>query len=230
MTRLAIYLLIVTFIAGCGAKRPPQAGLPLIPGGFVNTLSSSVTISLKNHEKSISGRGVMLYRRPDQLRIVLLSPFGTRVMEALIEGERLTLVYPSEGVAYSGAIADMPPEAGQKGFAMMRWVLDSDQPKGAPDNGLFERPSKNGVVEMVRMRDGVVIEKSLSSGEKVFYRSHEVVSGVRLAMELDMFSGEGERITLSIEDPEVNGPVDENAFTLSLNGLTRYPLSEMKVR
>ena len=74
------FLTIITpllFIAACGTLRPtldynPEAGL--------DTLSAAVSLSISTADRGMSGSGFMVYRRPDQLHLVMLSPFGTTMI------------------------------------------------------------------------------------------------------------------------------------------------------
>lgn len=225
---LAILLSAAALLSGCTTVRPAPDSALATPGAVVETLSSTVSISLRTAEKSISGRGVMVYRRPDQLRLIMLSPLGTAVMDTLVSGDRLTIAYPPDGVAFTGNIADLPASAGREGWAMMRWVMDSDLPKDAPLNGEFERIGKNGRPEKLTIKKGVVFEKSMASGEQVKYREHQLSGGIWLPLELQMQSAEGDRIRLTLEEPELNTELDIQAFSLPVAGFRLYPLSGLK--
>lgn len=230
MFRLSVLIILSALLSACAMKQPFTDNSQAVPGRVVETLSSSVTLSLRSGEKNISGRGFMVYRRPDQMRLIMLSPFGTTVMEAQLAGERLTLTYPADGVAYQGQIKDLPPATGQRGFAMLRWVLDSEPPMGAPVSGVVEQQASRGGQEQITIKNGVVLEKSLKSGEQVRYRNHTVLAGVRLPLELQLESAEGDRIRLVLEEPEVNTELEEQMFTVPLQGLRLFPLSQLKAR
>lgn len=229
MLRL-LFLLLIMLLPACAGRTPLPALELAVPGAVVETISSTVVLSVRTAEKNMSARGVMLYRRPDQMRLVLLSPFGTTLMEALLHGEQLTLAYPSNGVAYRGAVKELPASSGQQGFAMLHWVLASDPPADAPLDGLVERRTERGDLERVTIKNGLVVEKELSGGEQVRYRNHTILSGVLLPLELLMINRDGDRIRLQLEEPEVNQPLEEQSFTLLLQGLRLLPLSELKTR
>ena len=230
MFRFCVLIILSVLLSACATKPLFTDNSQVVPGRVVETLSSSVTLSLRTGEKNISGRGFMVYRRPDQMRLILLSPFGTTVMEAQLAGERLTLTYPADGVAYQGQIKDLPPATGQRGFAMLRWVLDSEPPIGAPASGVVEQQASQGGQERITIKNGLVLEKSLKSGEQVRYRNHTVLAGVRLPLELQMESAEGDRIRLVLEEPEVNTELEEPMFNVPLQGLRLFPLSQLKAR
>lgn len=227
MYRLLL-LIIAGLLAACSTTRPVGDTSPLTPGAVVETISSTVTLSLRTTEKNLAGRGVMVYRRPDQLRLILLSPFGTTVMEAQVSGDQLTLAYPASGVAYQGKLNELPAAAGQRSFVMLRWVLESDPPPGAPATGEMQRAAARGGQERISLQDGQVVEKNLSSGERVRYRNYITRAGVRLPLEVQMESAEGDRIRLTLEDPEVNTPLEQQLFTIPLQGLQLRPLTELQ--
>ncbi len=228
MPRLLPYLLFL-LLAACTTTHPVLQNSPMVPGAVVDTISSTVTLSLHSTERNLSGRGVMVYRRPDQLRLIMLSPFGTTVMEAQVMGDRLTLSYPASGVAYQGRIDELPASAsGQRGLALLRWVLESDPPAGAPYNGEVEHATSRGAMERISMRDGQVVEKDLPSGERVRYRNRTVLAGVQIPLELQMENADGARIRLTLEDPEVNTPLEDKVFSIPLQGMRVLPLSELK--
>lgn len=236
MSRLALVLaclLTMVLLGACSttAPRPMALSSTVVssPAKTLESLSSSVTLSFRTTEKHISGRGVMLYQRPDQLRLVLLSPFGTTIMEALLNGQQLTLAYPSNGVAYSGLISQLPPEAGgQQPWRLLQWVLASEPPAGAPQQGTITRSLERGGDETITLEHGLVVEKQLKRGGRVRYRNYHLVHGIWLPMELLMEGMDGERITVTLEEPEVNEELGEQAFAPRLAGLRLLPLSEFK--
>jgi len=227
MYRLLL-IIVAGLLAACSTPRLLPVSLQITPGGGVETINSTVTFSLRTSEKHLAGRGVMVYRRPDQVRLILLSPFGTTLMEVQVLGDRLTLAYPASGVAYQGRINELSGATGQRVFAMLRWVLEMDAPVGAPHTGETERPATAGGVERISMKDGLVVEKNQQSGEQVRYRNYAVQAGVSLPLELQVVSAEGDRIRLTMEEPEVNIHLDEQLFAVPLAGLRLLPLSELR--
>lgn len=233
LTRLKsiVFLLLAlsaVLFSGCAATTPRLDTSQVVPGRKVETLSASVTLALRSGEKNISGRGFMVYRRPDQLRLIMLSPFGTTVMETRLDGPLLTLAYPANGEAFQGNIKDLPAATGQRGLAMLQWVLASDPPLNAPQNGVVEQLTERGAKEQITLKYGLVTEKSLASGEQVRYRNYTVLEGVLVPLELQMESSEGDRIRLTLEEPEINTELEPQMFTVPLQGLRLYPLSALK--
>jgi hypothetical protein len=92
-------LLLPLFFSACAAL--PKVPLDYTQGAVVSSISSEVSLSARSSGKSLSGHGFMVYQRPDKVHLVVLSPFGTTLMEVYTLGDRITLVYPSQGVAYA---------------------------------------------------------------------------------------------------------------------------------
>ena len=54
------------------------------------------------------------------------------------------------------------------------------------------------------------------------------MNGVPLATEIVMDSHDGGRFRIRISEPEVNAELAPDAFSIRLDGLTGYPLSELQ--
>ena len=213
------------FLAACGTVRP---ALDYNPGATVDTLSAAVSMSLTTADKGMSGSGFLIYRRPDQLHLVLLSPFGTTMMEIFSRGEQITLLYPGNSTAYVGNVTDLPAKGGLQGWRLMRWIMDAEPSGDVGQNGTIERTGAQGVVEKVTFQNGLVTEKSTKNGEKVYYSRYTVAGGVPFAAELDLRSNQDDRIRIVLDEPEINTPLDEAVFQPRLEGMKILPLSELK--
>ncbi len=225
MHKLLLCIFAMLLFAACSTTRPLPDMDKTVAGTELETISSAVSISFRSTQKSFSARGVMVYQQPDKLRLVVLTPFGTTALEAFLVGDQLTLLDASKGVAFSGPLAQIPADAGQRVWKMMRWVLAGSLP--SDKDGVYQRPWMGGL-ETVTVRNGLLLEKRLESGEKVRYDRHVVVAGMLLAEELLMENSEGDRIRLLLEEPEVNVALPENAFVPRLDGLRLLPLSALK--
>jgi len=223
-----IVLLSALLVSACATA--PKVPLEFAPGGVVATLSSEVSLSARTAAGSMSGHGFMVYRRPDQVHLVMLSPFGTTLFEIFTKDDLITLVYPSQGVAYTGRFDELPDDKGMQGWRLMRWVMDAD-PAGQKDqNGVIERAARQGGQEKVTFEAGLITSKTNENGDRVFYREYRVVNGVPVATELEIFNGNDDRIRLKLDEPEVNTPLDDAAFTPRLDGLRLLPLAALQVR
>lgn len=224
LLKIFAYLLPLLLLSACVTA-------PVIkfkPGATLETLSSAVSLSINTTDRSMSGSGFMVYRRPDQLHLVMLSPFGTTLLEAFALGERITLLYPSSSTAYTGRIADLPDKGGLQGWRMMRWVMDADPAASSSFNGIVERSGILGGKESVTYENGLVTVKSNPDGDKVYYSRHSAVSGVPFAAEVEVRNSRDDRIRIVLDEPEVNVPLDDAVFRPRLEGVTLLPLSELQ--
>ncbi|HEY4743854.1 MAG TPA: hypothetical protein VIH45_04290 [Desulfuromonadaceae bacterium] len=219
---------IPLFLLAACATALPRPGIDYQPGRVVETLSSSVSVSIHTATTMMGGHGFLVYRRPDQLHLVILSPFGTTLMEAFALGERVTLVYPGRSVAYSGLITELPDKDGLQGWSMMRWVMDADPPGDGLVNGTVERVTTQGVRERVTVENGLVTAKVSAAGDKVYYSNYTVINGVPLATEIDLRNARDDRILLNLSEPEVNIRLDDAALLPRLTDMTVLPLSAIK--
>jgi hypothetical protein len=224
--RLIKKLLPLLLLTACATVPAPP--LDYRPGAVVETISSAVSLSIHAADSSMGGNGYLLFRRPDQLHLVMLSPFGTTMMEAFALGDRITLMYPSRSTAYVGHFDELPDKGGLQGWRLMRWVMDADPSGKMPLSGRVERISKQGFSEVVTYENGLVTSKESSDGDQVHYRNYSVVNGVPLAGELDMRNSRGDRIRIVLDEPEVNTPLENAVFTPRLDGLTVLPLSAIQ--
>jgi hypothetical protein len=215
-------------ISACAAVQ--KVPVVYTPGSLIKTLSSAVSLSVRSSAGSVAGHGYMVYRRPDQIHLVALSPFGTTLLEAFALNERITLVYPLQGVAYTGRFDELPDASGLQGWRLMRWVMDADPSEQSSKNGSIERALTQGGRETITYESGLVSAKSTTAGDRVFYRDYVLVNGVPLALELEIVNARADRFRLKLEEPEVNVPLDAAVFTPRLDGLTVLPLSALPVK
>jgi len=213
-------------LAACGTL--PRPGSDFQPGAVVETLSSAVSVAITTGDTAMSGNGFMVYRRPDQLHLVVLTPFGSTFMEAFVQGDRITLVYPSNAIAYSGPVSDLPQKNGMVGWSMMRWIMDADPSVDGLMNGTVERSGKQGGKEKVTFENGLITAKVSAAGDKVYYSNYTVISRVPLATEIDLRNTRDDRVLLNLSEPEVNTPLDDAALLPRLDGITVLPLTELK--
>lgn len=225
--RLLKHLLPLLLLTACATIPTPP--LEHRPGAVMETLSSAVSISIHTAGRSMGGSGYLLFRRPDQLHLVVLSPFGTTMLEAFALGDRITLIYPSRSTAYVGSFDELPEKGGLQGWRLMRWVMDADpREAGQPLNGTVERPGTLGSSEKVTYENGLVTAKDSAHGDHVSYSNYTVVNGVPVAAELDLRNARDNRIRITLDEPEVNTHLDDAVFAPHLDGLTIMPLSAIQ--
>lgn len=224
--RLTYTLIVFTILSGCVST--PRQSLTYEHGAVVNSLSTGISLSVHSAEQSMSGSGFMVYRRPDKVHMILLSPFGTTLFEVFALGDRITLVYPSQGVAYSGRLNELPEKGGSQGWHLMRWVMDADPPGKSKPDGTYENINNQGLKEKITIEQGLITSKSNSAGEHIYYGNYTVINGVPLAGEIDIRNKIDDRILLKLQEPEVNTPLEDTAFIPHLDGLKVLPLSAIE--
>lgn len=222
---IALCIISTALLCGCATTGTVR---DYDPGAVMETLSSSVALSIHTSDRGMSGQGYMVYRKPDEVHLVVLSPFGTTIMEIFALDTRVTLVFPSKNTAYTGTIDELPDTGGLQGWRMMRWVMDANPSVEPYANGTVERMSKLGFVEKVTYADGLVISKTAPNGDQVFYEKYEVVNGVPVAVKVEMRNSSGDRVRLTLNEPEVNTVLENAVFTPQLNGFTILPLSALR--
>jgi len=218
---------VLALIAGC-AVFTPKPPLEYRPGAQVDTLSAAVSLSITKGEQGMGANGFLLYQRPDRMRVVILSPFGTTLMETVVAGEQVTVVDNSKGVAFRGMLSELPQQGEGDTWRQARWVMDVPSPGSSVRDGSVERTNGTGLQERVTFENGLVVAKSLSNGDEAHYNDYVVVNGVPVATEIIMYSRDGGRFRIKINEPEVNTGLAPEAFTPHLDNLTLYPLSALQ--
>jgi YD repeat-containing protein len=216
----------ILLLAGCAApQRPPLTGL--VPGREVETLQSAITMTVKTADRSMGGRGFLVFKRPDRFHLAVLSPFGPTLADIYSDGKQFTCVIPSRQTAYSGSIEELPDREGLKAWSMMRWVVE---PTPAPGPALVRgHVNGSGVRERLYYDEqGLLVRKETEEGDRVDYRDHRNVEGVALPESIELGNRAGDTVTIFFDEPEVNRPVDEKALQPNLGGLTVQPFSSFK--
>lgn len=219
-------LLPLLLLTACATIATPPVDYR--PGAVVETLSSAVSLSIHASDGSMGGSGYLVFRRPDQLHLVVLSPFGTTMMEAFALGDRITLIYPSHSTAYVGSFDELPDKGGVQGWRLMRWVMDADPHEDRRFSGTVARVNKLGSTDKITYVNGLVAAKESPAGDHADYSRYFAVNGVPVAAELELRNGRGDRIRITLDEPEVNTPLDNAVFVPHLDGLTIVPLAALQ--
>ena len=227
MNRFILYVLFIAGLLLSSGCATTHVALEFTPGAVVETLSSAVSLSIHASDRSMGGNGYLVFRKPDQLHLVVLSPFGTTMLEAFALGEQITLVYPSQMTAYSGRFDELPEKGGLQGWRMMRWVMDADSGDKRL-NGTVERMGKLGFTEKVTFENGLVTSKVSPDGDQVYYENYALINGVPVAAVVEIRNDRDDRVRLVLDEPEINTPLDAAAFKPQLDGMTILPLSAIQ--
>lgn len=223
--------LLLLLVCSCSTGRPANGDLTGVrPDALLSTLSANVEISYRNGDKSGTVRGLMIYRRPDRFRVVLLSPFGSTLMEAALTGDEVTLLYPAQQAAFRGTISQLPLKAGLDAWKLLPWVFELQQPVEGAVSGSASavRRQSQGHEETVVYDGGLIAEKRRDNGERVRYAGYRNVEGVALAMAYEIATADGAWVRLRLDEPGVNGELAEQAFSVVLRGVRVFPLSLLK--
>ena len=226
MMKASLLFTALLLFAGCAAApRQPLTGL--VPGREVETLQSALSISLKTADRSMGGRGFLIFKRPDRFHIAVLSPFGPTLADIYSDGERLTCVIPSRQTAYSGLISELPDRDGLKAWAMMRWVVERT-PVAGPSL-VREQINRSGVRERLYYDEqGLLERKETEEGDRVVYRDYRNVNGVAVPESIELSNRRDDTVRIVFDEPEVNQPVEEAALKPNLEGVAVLPFSEFR--
>jgi hypothetical protein len=217
------------FLLTAGCASIPIEQPPYRAGATLETLTAAVTISVKAPQGSTGGRGYMVFQRPDRFHLVILTPFGTTAVETFSADDRLTILIPSRGEAYSGTFDELPAESPLRGWRMIR-LMAVDEPLYDPvKRGAVEK-SDSSAGEITSYYDGAGLleRKAFSGGEEVFFRNYRSEKGVPFPGTIEFTDRNGSRVKVAFDEPEINGPLDEAALVPNLKGIALLPLSSLK--
>ncbi len=218
---------MAAFLSGCLPARIP-AGVNYASGMVVTALSSNVSLSYASSDRSISGSGLLMFRKPDQLRVVILSPFGSVLQEICLSGEQVTIIDSGNGTAFTGIQADLPVKGDFSGWRYIHWLIDIDPPDASRGSAAVQRINRFGETETADFENGLLVLKRTTAGGSVRYDGYTDVQGVPFPMKITYITAAGESFTITLEEPEINVPLADSTFTPDLGKLRVYPLSALK--
>lgn len=228
MGRTPLFLLSTTVIlSGCLSLRSP-AELKYASGAVAQSLSSNVSLAYITPERNISGSGYLMYRKPDQMRVVIFSPFGSVLQEVYVSGELVTIIDVGNGIAFSGTYMDLPDKGDFSGWRYIHWLIDIDPPDPLRSNVAIERINRFGRPEKAAFENGLLISKTTDVSGYVRYGRYTAVQGVALPLEIKYETAAKEKFSILLEDPEINVSFADGVFTPNLNKLRVYPLSSLR--
>lgn len=222
--KTATLLLVLLVFSACATMKKPLSGI--VPGREVETLQSSIAISVKSGEQSTGGRGFLIFKAPDRFHLVVLSPFGLTVLEVFSEDDRLTCLIPSRQTAYSGLFSELPEASALKSLAMLKWVV-APPPGAGPSYGSPEIAGASP--ERFLLDDqGRVARKVSEQGDQVEYQDYRNVNGVAFPESIVIESRFGATVRIVFNEPQINLPVDDSTLAADMEGIRVLPLSEFK--
>jgi len=222
--KTATLLLVFLVFSACATVQKPLIGI--VPGREVETLQSSITISVKAGEQSTGGRGFLIFKGPDRFHMVVLSPFGLTVLEVFSEDDRLTCLIPSRQTAYSGLFSELPEASALKSLAMLKWVV-APPPGTGPSYG--SRETAEASAARFSLDDqGRVARKVSEQGDQVEYQDYQNINGVAFPESIVIESRFGATVRIVFNEPQINLPVDDSTLAADMEGIRVLPLSEFK--
>jgi len=219
-----LYLLL---ISGCMTARP-MAELRYTDGSVAESLSSNVSLSYVSPDKRVSGSGVLMFRKPDQIRAVILSPFGSVLQEVYVYGEQVTIIDAGNGTAFNGSYLDLPGKSNFSGWRNIHWLIDIDPPEFSRRTTVIERTNRYKKKKKASFENGLLISKTTAEGDRVWYKRYTTVNGVAFPLEIIYKTVANIKFTLQFDEPEINVPFADGAFIANLSKYRVYPLSVLK--
>jgi hypothetical protein len=218
--------LLLSLSACATAPKPlPSAS----PGKQVETLQSEVSLSVRSGDKSIGGRGYLVFKQPDRFHLAVFSPFGFTLMDLFVNDQQLTCLIPAKQVAYQGLISDIPDGNTLKGWGMMRWVVET--PPASDDNRSVTRNqiTPDGRKEILCYDDrGLLASKSNEEGDRVVYRDYHDRNGVAFPSSIEISNAKGDSVRIVFDEPEINQPVEDVVLNPALEGVNVLPLTAFR--
>jgi len=219
-------LMMLLFVSACATVAKPLSGR--VPGREAETLQSPITISVKNGERSIGGRGYLIFKHPDRFHLAVLSPFGLTLFEVFSDSERITCIIPSKQIAYSGLLSELPDEGAMKSWGMMKWVVERP-PVAGPSLAALEITASSGRRERIFFdSNGLVQRKVTEDGDEVVYNGYQNINGVPFPASIEIVNRRGDTVKILFDEPEINQPVEDAALKPNLEGITVLPLADFK--
>lgn len=227
VTVLLLFILIVVAVSGCQQFRRPTE-IFYTSGATFTTLVSNASLSYTSSERSISGSGYLMYQKPDLMRMVVLSPFGSVLQEVFVSGEIVTIIDSGNGIAFSGSINDLPQKGDFSAWRYIHWLIDIDLPVPSRTSAVIERVNRFGMLEHASFENGLLISKSTAAGGVIKYGKYTAVQGVPFPQELIYETSAKEIFSIRLEDTEVNTVLAAGTFEPKIDKLRIYPLSILR--
>jgi hypothetical protein len=215
-------LLLLLGFSACATVQKPLIGI--VPGREVETLQSSIAISVQSGAQSTGGRGFLIFKAPDRFHLVVLSPFGLTVLEVFSEDDRLTCLIPSRQTAYSGLFSELPEASALKSLAMLNWVV-APPPGTGPSYGSSQTAS---AARFSLDDQGRVARKVSELGDQVEYQDYRNINGVAFPESIVIESRFGATVRIVFNEPQINLPVDDSTLAADMEGIRVLPLSEFR--
>ena len=230
LSRLAFFvknsipLLLLVSLSACATVKPPLTGIVI--GREVETLQSSISISMQAGERSSGGRAYLIFKHPDRFHLAVLSPFGPVVLELFSDHHRLTCLVPSKQTAYSGLFSELPESSALKNMELMKWVVEPPPVLGPPSARREMRTASGD--RFYFDQEGLLERKLSEQGDQVEYEDRQVVNGVAFPNSIVIKNRYGATVRIVFDDPQINQPVEDATLSPNLEGFKILPLGDLK--
>jgi outer membrane biogenesis lipoprotein LolB len=218
---------ILLALSACATAPKPLPSTS--PGKQVETLQSEVSLSVRSGEKSIGGRGYLIFKQPDRFHLAVFSPFGFTLMDLFVADKQLTCLIPAKQLAYQGLISDIPDGNALKGWGLMRWVVET--PPASDDRKAVTRnhTTPDGRKETLCYDDrGLLASKANEEGDRVVYRDYHDRNGVSFPSSIEISNAKGDSVRIVFDEPEINQPVEDAVLNPALEGVDVLPLTAFR--
>lgn len=227
MARFFVLLSAVLVCSGC-LPHPTLAPVSYTNGAVIESISSSASLSYSSRKGSASGSGYLMYRRPDQVRMVVLSPFGSVLQEIYVSGEQVIIIDAGNGIAFSGNYRELSEYGDLSAWRHIHWLIDIDPPDKALNSSTLERMNRFGEHEQAVFENGLLVSKTTAAAGHVHYSDYTAVDGVAFPLKITYESVKLEKFTMILDEPEINTVFAEGTFTPNLGKYRVYPLSSLQ--
>lgn len=230
LIRLVLVSALLFSIAGCSgfgaAKRSDRLDLAAADrSATLSTLTANIRFSYAAEGRHGSLRGMLAYRAPDMLRVVLLNPFGTVLTDIVVQQQLLTIVYPAQQSGFEGPVSALPPGVERDLWRAVRWMLEPAV-HHLPDGS--HRLSRAAGSETVTILNGVMVSRERDSGEQLRFDQYTSQSDILFAEVVTYETSAGDRVRFVFDDAVVNESIDDATFILDRRGLRLLPLSTLR--
>ena len=234
--RLGLVVASLFFLGGCKPRAPEAPRVPVDPSEIESLLrqldreseairryQGFVRIRGKGPDGSFDGRLVVIFERPDDLRIELLGPFGSTRWSAVASEKGIRVLFPGskeyveepDTADIVGRLLGIPLDA-EEVMALLSGV-------GTPPDVEVRAGYRQGPTTIGVLAEGERIELAedgqVSSVQARTYRVSYPTSWKKRRRQIPdrlLLSTESIRVTLTAKDVDVNASLDPEAFELEI--------------
>jgi outer membrane biogenesis lipoprotein LolB len=226
MLRKLLPVLLMLTLSACAAVPLPKETVA-VHGMAIDTLQSSVNISLTSPAGQMSGNGVLSYQRPESFRLTILAPFGQTVLDIVIKGDTVLCLMEGKKKGWQGSMQDLPEGLGMRIWPLLTWMVEPPHPAGPARERPFTRA--DGTVETVYYDSAGFVQKKVNAaGDEIMYSDYRLSDGIAVPNVIELRTAVGSSLRLVLDEPEVNRPLDSDIFSPPLDRYEILPLADFQ--